>query len=41
MNWCSMQRARSRSQQHDFETEFARRMEHYRACSSKPVPTAR
>lgn len=27
--------------QHDSETEFARRMEHYRACSNKPVPTAR
>lgn len=29
------------ARQHDSETEFARRMEHYRACSRAPVPTSR
>lgn len=29
------------ARKHDFETEFARRMEHYRACSNTPVPASR
>lgn len=29
------------ARRHDCETEFARRMEHYRACSRTPVPASR